>query len=82
MLSQIMIPVGFLYIGLLRHLMFFLLLVTCGYQLNSTAVDFHFEMKHLDVVDGEIAGVPQDQRRSLFCTVGKQCQDSFRLKAC
>ena len=50
--------------------MFFLLLVTCGYQLNSTAVDFHFEMKHLDVVDGEIAGVLQDQRPSP-CIIGQ-----------
>ena len=46
------------------------MVVTFGYQLNSTAADLHPAMKHLDVIDGEIAGVPLDQRPSP-CIIGQ-----------
>lgn len=40
------------------------------YQQHSTAGYLHYKMKHLDVIDGEIAGVPQDQRPSP-CIIGQ-----------
>jgi hypothetical protein len=35
-----------------------------SYQLNYAAFDHNPAMKHLDVIDGEIAAVPLDQRPS------------------
>ena len=43
---------------------------TFVYQLHSLAGYFRYKMKHLDVIDGEIAGVPQDQRPAP-CIIGQ-----------